>query len=76
MYSCDGKEQFSAAITLAFCAMVTWCFRNYSNMQILCPGKIIVLLLLIFMLKPLVQLSIFLEIMIAYFFSQDSLMNK
>ncbi len=42
-------------------------FRNYSNMQILCPRKIIVLLLL-FMLKPVVQLSIFLQIMIAYFF--------
>ncbi len=32
MYSCDGKAEFSAAITPVF--SVTWSFRNHSNIPI------------------------------------------
>ncbi len=38
MYSCDGKVEFSTAITAVF--SVTWSFRNNSNIQSCCLRNI------------------------------------
>ncbi len=61
VYSCDGKVEFSAAITPVF--SVTWSFRNHSNMLILLLKKH-----LLSILKTVVLLNI-----LWYF--QDSLIR-
>ncbi len=74
MYLCDGKAEFSVAITPVF--IVTWLFRNHSNFLggrlrnisdfLLLYMYTLYIILLIIIHKAVMLLDIFVEIVILF----------